>query len=85
MRVGKRIAAAFFAACLLAASLSGCGGGTAVTGGDSVKKHLGALGFVPGVVVSVVQVMDGSMILGVQESRIAVNEDLARRIMVEAA
>ena len=58
---------------------------TAVTGGDSVKKHLGALGFVPGVVVSVVQVMDGSMILGVQESRIAVNEDLARRIMVEAA
>ena len=58
---------------------------TAVMGGDSVKKHLGSLGFVPGVVVSVVQVMDGSMILGVQESRIAVNEDLARRIIVEAA
>ena len=58
---------------------------TVVTGGDSVKKHLGSLGFVPGVVVSIVQVMDGSMILGVQESRIAVNEDLARRIMVEAA
>ena len=58
---------------------------TVVTGGDSVKKNLGSLGFVPGVVVSIVQVMNGSMILGVQESRIAVNEDLARRIMVEAA
>ena len=49
-------------------------------GGDKTVRV-----FVPGVVVSVVQVMDGSMILGVQESRIAVNEDLARRIMVEAA
>ena len=57
----------------------------AITGADSVKKHLGSLGFIPGVVISVVQVTDGSMIVGVQDSRIAVNADLVRRIMVEAA
>ena len=58
---------------------------TAITGGDNVRKHLGALGFVPGVVISVVQVANGSMILGLQDSRIAVNDDLVRRIMVRAA
>ena len=57
----------------------------AIAGTDAVKKHLGALGFVPGVVVSVVQTTAGSMILGLHDSRVAVNEDLARRVLVEAA
>ena len=57
----------------------------AVTGGDGVRKHLGSLGFIPGVVVDVVQVVAGSMILGIHDSRIAVNEDLTRRVLVEAA
>ena len=57
---------------------------TAITGSDTVRKHLGSLGFVPGVVITVVQVANGSMILGLQDSRVAVNEDLARRIMVRA-
>ncbi len=56
---------------------------TAVTGADAVRKHLGSLGVVPGTVVQVVQVMSGNMILGVQDARIAVNDDLARRIMVQ--
>jgi len=55
----------------------------AVTGADAVRKHLGSLGVVPGAVVQVVQVMAGNMILGVQDARIAVNDDLARRIMVQ--
>ena len=58
---------------------------TAITGTDMVRKHLGSLGFVPGVVITVVQVANGSMILGLQDSRIAVNDDLARRIIVKAA
>lgn len=57
----------------------------AITGTDTVRTHLGSLGFVPGVVISVVQVANGSMILGLQDSRVAVNEDLVRRIMVRAA
>lgn len=57
----------------------------AITGSDAVKKHLGSLGFVPGAVVSIVNITDGSMILGIHDSRIAVNEDLTRRVRVEAA
>ena len=40
MRVVKRIAAAWFAACLLAASLSGCGGGTVVTDSEYQSANL---------------------------------------------
>ena len=57
----------------------------AVTGADAVRKHLGSLGFVPGVVVRVVSITDGSMILAIHDSRIAVNEELTRRVRVEAA
>lgn len=57
----------------------------AISGPDAVRRHLGSLGFVPGVVVSVVQVLCGNLIVGLQDSRIALNGDLARRIMVEMA
>ena len=40
MRVGKRIAAACFAVCLLAASLSGCGGGAVVTDSEYQSVNL---------------------------------------------
>ena len=36
-----------------------------IKGTDVVKKHLGALGFVPGVMVTVVQLSYGNMILGI--------------------
>ena len=51
-----------------------------VSGADTVKKHLGSLGVVAGTVVTVYQVANGSMIIGVHDSRLAINEDLARRI-----
>ena len=54
----------------------------AITGTDAVKKHLGSLGFVPGAVVTVVNVTAGSMIVGVHDSRIAINPDVAARVMV---
>ena len=55
-----------------------------VSGADTVQKHLGSLGVVAGTVVTVYQVANGSMIIGVHDSRLAINEDLARRIHVEA-
>ncbi len=55
-----------------------------VSGADAVRKHLGSLGVVAGTVVTVHQVANGSMIIGVHDSRLAINEDLARRIHVEA-
>ena len=56
---------------------------TGVTGADAVRHRLGALGFIPGAVVLIVQIAFGNMILGIHDSRIAVNEDLAKRIEVE--
>ena len=58
---------------------------TGVTGSDAVRQHLSSLGFVPGAVVVVVNISGGSMILGIHDSRIAINEDLSRRVMVAAA
>ncbi len=53
-----------------------------VTGDDAVRKHLGSLGFTEGVYVEIISEMDGNLILGVMDSRVAVDKDLARRILV---
>lgn len=55
----------------------------AVTGAEETRKRLGALGFVPGAIVSVVQSDGGDMIVALHESRIALNADLAKRLIVE--
>ena len=57
----------------------------AITGADAVRKHLGSLGVVPGAIVTVCQVSFGNMIIGIHDSRLAINEDVARRICVAAA
>ncbi len=54
-----------------------------VSGDEAVRKHLGSLGIVAGTVVKAVGSSHGNMIIGVHDSRLAVNEDLARRIHVE--
>lgn len=56
---------------------------TDIRGADAVKKHLGSLGFIPGAIVTVVQIADGNMIMGLSDSRIAVNRETAMRIKVE--
>ncbi len=56
-----------------------------VSGNDTVKKHLGSLGLIPGAVITVVQMMAGNMVVGVRDSRIAINGDLTRRVQVEPA
>jgi len=53
-----------------------------IGGNDEVKRHLENLGFTVGATVSVVNSLAGNVIVKVKESRIAINEDLARRIMV---
>ncbi len=51
-------------------------------GSPEVKKHLEDLGFNIGSEVSVISILGGNLIVRVKESRIAVSEELARRIMV---
>ena len=53
-----------------------------VGGNPEVKRHLENLGFTPGGSVTLVSVLGGNVIVKVKESRIALNEDMARKIMV---
>ncbi|MBR3619906.1 MAG: ferrous iron transport protein A [Clostridia bacterium] len=53
-----------------------------IGGSPDVKKHLEDLGFTVGSAVTVINTLGGNVIVKVKESRIAVNEDLARRIMI---
>lgn len=51
-------------------------------GSPEVKKHLEDLGFVPGSSVTVVSVMGGNLIVKVKESRVAISQEMARKIMI---
>ena len=53
-----------------------------ITGRDEVRQHLAELGFVVGAEVRGVSEMAGSLILSVGDSRVALNRDMAMRIMV---
>ncbi len=53
-----------------------------IGGSPEVKKHLEDLGFNVGGEVSIVTSLGGNLIVKVKESRVAVNDELARKIMV---
>ena len=53
-----------------------------IGGNDEVKRHLEELGFTVGGTISVVNSLAGNVIVRVKESRVAINEDMARRIMI---
>lgn len=53
-----------------------------VGGSPEIKKHLENLGFVAGGIVTVVNTLGGNVIVNVKESRVAVSEEMARRIMI---
>ena len=53
-----------------------------IGGNPEVKKHLEDLGFTPGGTVTLVSVFGKNVIVKVKESRIALDEEMARMIMV---
>ena len=53
-----------------------------IGGKPEVKQHLENLGFVAGGVVSVINTMGGNVIVKVKESRIAISQEMAQKIMV---
>lgn len=53
-----------------------------IGGNPEVKKHLEDLGFNVGGQVSVVSSLGENLIVKVKESRVAVSDELARKIMV---
>ena len=53
-----------------------------VGGSPEVRKHLEDLGFVAGGTVSVVSSLGGNVIVKVKEARVAISEEMARKIML---
>ena len=53
-----------------------------VGGNPEVKRHLENLGFTPGGSVTLVSMLGGNVIVKVKESRIALNEEMARKVMI---
>ena len=53
-----------------------------IGGSPEVKMHLENLGFQVGGTVSIVSMINGNVIVKVKESRIAIGDDMARKIMI---
>ena len=53
-----------------------------ITGRDEVRQHLAELGFVVGEEVYLVSRLGGNLILSVKDSRVALDESMALRIMI---
>ena len=47
-----------------------------------VKKHLENLGFVVGSTAKLITALNGNVIVQVKETRVAISEEMARKIMV---
>lgn len=53
-----------------------------IGGSPEVKKHLENLGFVVGGSVIIINTLGGNIIVNVKEARVAISEEMARKIMV---
>lgn len=53
-----------------------------IGGLPEVKTHLNNLGFVVGGTVTIVNRLGGNVIVNVKETRVAISEELSRKIMI---
>ena len=53
-----------------------------IGGTPEVKKHLENLGFVVGGTVTVFNRLGGNLIVNVKEARVAISEEMSRKIMI---
>lgn len=53
-----------------------------IGGSPETKKHLADLGFVVGGTVTVVNTLGGNVIVNVKESRVAIDKQMAQKIMI---
>ena len=53
-----------------------------VGGNEETKRFLENLGFVAGAEIKVVSAIGGNVIVNIKDSRVAINQDMARHIMV---
>ena len=55
---------------------------TRIGGNEETRRFLANLGFVTGAEVTVLSAMGGNVIVNIKDSRVAVNADMARHIMI---
>lgn len=53
-----------------------------VGGKEDTKRFLENLGFVAGAAVTVVSAIQGNVIVNIKDSRVAINQDMAKKIMI---
>ena len=53
-----------------------------VGGNEETNRFLENLGFVAGAEITVVSAIGGNVIVNIKDSRVAINQDMARHIMV---
>lgn len=53
-----------------------------IGGLPEVKQHLADLGFVVGGTVKVITTMGGNVIVNVKETRVAISQEMAQKIMI---
>ena len=53
-----------------------------IGGTDEIRRHLNNLGFVVGGTVQIISRMGGNVIVNVKEARIAIDEAMARKILI---
>ncbi|CDC63154.1 feoA domain [Clostridium sp. CAG:448] len=53
-----------------------------IGGTPEVKKHLENLGFVVGGNVTVINTINGNLIVNVKEARVAISREMAQKIMI---
>ena len=53
-----------------------------VGGSPQVRQHLKTLGFVPGTGIILVSKIGGNVIVNVKESRVAISDQMAAKIMI---
>lgn len=53
-----------------------------IRGKDDTRRFLASLGFVEGAAVTVVSSMSGSLIVNIKDSRVALSQQMASRILI---
>ena len=53
-----------------------------VGGSPEIRKHLEDLGFTVGATVTVIRALGENVIVRIKDSRLAINADMAKRIMI---
>lgn len=53
-----------------------------IGGSPEVRQHLQNLGFVVGGTIRIISTLGGNVIVSIKDSRVAINDELARKIMV---